>query len=208
MCRFSVNNLSEFVSHPYASHVLRTALQCLAGIRMSEDALRSRRYRTQQGTGGNRPQNKKLNALRSEIDPDEESVSVLENAAKRTCELMEEDAEALSSDAASGVVQVLMACLAKAAPKQFRKVAKILVSRLVGGDDDDGGVQAIMECEASARLIESVISHCGDFPKLLSNLSKQLFEGRLIKWSQHPVGNFTVQRLIDACSDKEKVSGH
>jgi hypothetical protein len=44
--KFCVNNFDEFCVDAYASHVLRTVIQCLAGFRIADETMtRSRRSR-------------------------------------------------------------------------------------------------------------------------------------------------------------------
>ncbi len=52
VCKFVVNNSLEFAQDRYASHVLRTAYQCLAGIRLRGEAVRSKRWRSSTEKGG------------------------------------------------------------------------------------------------------------------------------------------------------------
>ncbi len=80
VCRFSVNNMSEFCSDPYASHVLRSAFQCLSGKRLPGDALRSRRFQAQQ-------EGEKDKLMRRETEVGQEHREVLRNAAERVCEM-------------------------------------------------------------------------------------------------------------------------
>ena len=36
VCKFLCNNFDDFSSNTYASHLLRTAIQCVTGVRLEE----------------------------------------------------------------------------------------------------------------------------------------------------------------------------
>ena len=43
MARFTINNLDEFAFDRYASHIIRTCLQCAAGVRVAANVARSKK---------------------------------------------------------------------------------------------------------------------------------------------------------------------
>lgn len=43
VCKFVINNFGDFVFDPYASHILRTSFQCLGGVKVADELLRSKR---------------------------------------------------------------------------------------------------------------------------------------------------------------------
>ena len=43
MARFTINNLDEFAFDRYASHIIRTCLQCVAGVRVAANVARSKK---------------------------------------------------------------------------------------------------------------------------------------------------------------------
>ena len=43
VCKFMVNNFGDFVFDQYASHILRTSFQCLSGVKVADEILRSKR---------------------------------------------------------------------------------------------------------------------------------------------------------------------
>ena len=47
MTRFAINNICEFAFDTYASHILKTALQCVAGVKISEEIMKSKSSRLQ-----------------------------------------------------------------------------------------------------------------------------------------------------------------
>ena len=48
--KYCINNLAEFAQDSYASHVLRSIFQCLAGFQLSKDLLRSKKSQGQAQT--------------------------------------------------------------------------------------------------------------------------------------------------------------
>ncbi len=91
-CRFASNNALEFCEDAYASHVLRTAFQCLSGARLPEDALRSKRFLAQGQEhggglgGGPKKKGKDTEGRRFEAETSEGKVAALTNAADRIME--------------------------------------------------------------------------------------------------------------------------
>ena len=43
VARFTINNLDEFAFDRYASHIIRTCLQCAAGVRVAANVARSKK---------------------------------------------------------------------------------------------------------------------------------------------------------------------
>jgi len=58
----------------------------------------------------------------------------------------------------------------------------------------------MFDSECQARLIESLAS-CAT-GKSMEHLQKSLFSGRILTLSLHKVANFSIQRLINHCEDK------
>ncbi len=112
------------------------------------------------------------------------------------------------SSTSSGVVQVLLTCLSKAALKHFRKLSKAVLKNLLKNEDEaatEEELGELLQSEAAVRLVEAILINSGDSPKLFKEICQKLFDGRLLVWARHPKGNFAVQRLLDSCADKEKV---
>ncbi len=109
----------------------------------------------------------------------------------------------LHTSTTSGVVQVLLTCLAKVAPKTFRSLSRDVVQALT--EEEEDATEELLESEPAARIVEAILANAEKCPKLHRKLAKLLFDGRLLRWSKHPVGNFSVQRLLDSCGDKKEV---
>lgn len=45
ICRYAFNNVEDFISDIYASHILRSSLQCLSGVQVEVGTMKSRRSR-------------------------------------------------------------------------------------------------------------------------------------------------------------------
>ena len=123
--RFAVANFETFVYDPYASHILRTGLQCLAGRRLSEDILRSKRSRGQMASGD------KDDLDLKDFEPSEENLTSLSNMCAKVKEA-ESKPDLVRSDTSVGVLMALILVLKTAAPKEQKALVKDLVET-VGG---------------------------------------------------------------------------
>ena len=57
--------------------------------------------------------------------------------------------------------------------------------------------------QPALRLLETCMEHANHI--LWDNLWKTVFHSRVLKYSQHSLANFTIQRLIDCCHDQNQV---
>ena len=60
--------------------------------------------------------------------------------------------------------------------------------------------------QAVCRTLEVILSQAEVIPKLYRKLCKKLFSGKLVKLAQHELANYTVQKLLSTCPEKELVS--
>lgn len=76
------------------------------------------------------------------------------------------------------------------------------------GDTDADMVPEAFRYQAVCRTIEVILSQAEVLPKLYQKLWKKLFSGILVKLAQHELANYTVQKLLSTCPDKEQVRLH
>ncbi len=91
-----------------------------------------------------------------------------------------------------------MSCLAHADVKTFRKLSKDAIRCLRQEGE-------LLDSEPAIRVLETVLANADGSPKMHESLARSVFDGKLLAWARHPVGNFTIQRLLDSCGTKEMV---
>ena len=82
-------------------------------------------------------------------------------------------------------------------------------------DNDEGGenethkvkVSTIFREDAPCRILETILEVSAECaPKVFNKISEKLFEQRLVVLSRLPLANFSVQKLLNFCKNKEKVN--
>jgi len=188
--RFVINNLEDFSQDMYASHLLRTCTQCLAGERAPVQGKGAHG-----GGGGQRTE-----GYDSRVEwkfGDEEKVTfneVLDTLASRILAL---SADTLTSEMCVHVLQVFMEVVNTNNPKLVKSVVKHLFSTCLIVDSMDWDYVPIV------RLLESVVK-VGINSEKLSKKIFSLLDGKMIEIASHPVANFVIQKVFDNITDKEK----
>ena len=76
-------------------------------------------------------------------------------------------------------------------------------------EDDNAGkvkVSEIFREDAPCRILETIMEVTVDnAPKVFDKISEELFEHKLVVLSTLPLANFSVQKLLNFCKNKEKV---
>ena len=160
VCRFVVNNCEEFSSDVYASHLVRTCCQCMAGRRLLEAGPGAGKEagRTEGYSG--------LVVWRWEGGGAEQCGEVLHLLATRICSL---ESDSLYNEFTVRTVSQFLA-VAPAGPAQ--QVVVQLLDSVLGVD------QASMEDTATVRLAEAAVQAGMQEPQLAARLTSQLLDGR------------------------------
>ena len=67
-------------------------------------------------------------------------------------------------------------------------------------------VSTIFREDAPCRILETIMEVTVDnAPKLFDKICEELFEQKLVVLSTLPLANFSVQKLLNFCKNKEKV---
>jgi len=201
--KFTLNNLGDFYADTYASHIVRTVVQCMAGQRLPPDLLKSRRAQQQVMTN-----QKEAELNQYQLGEDGRMEEVLSDAAERLVDMGEEIG---GDELGSGVVQVFLV----ATNGKQKKITKLIVKFLLSGclkvneDCEEGGLREKNEWweqEPLVRLAETVVQVTRQLPKLGAKVYSRLLEGKLGKLAVHPSGNYVVQRWFDHCQDGEQLN--
>ena len=191
VCKFVSNNLEDFCQDPYASHILRTVVQCAVGQRYTEQH--------QKNKGG--PESKQtegydlLVVSKLKDDDNEQMDEVLDTL---TARLMALPKDILTTELCVRVIQVYLSLVSQKQPKTARGVVRYLLTACFADPDqvdwDDSSVVRLMEA-----LVVAGINHAKLAPKLM-----EVLEGKVGELARHSTANFVVQRLLDQLTDKDR----
>lgn len=106
----------------------------------------------------------------------------------------------ISEDAASGVIQALVLAMGKVLPKSCKKLCKHLLEAMKDQQD------RLTESESFCRTLEVMMALSADLPKIFKSIYETFYHEKLVTLAKHPIANFSVQKLITNCHDKEMVS--
>merc|ERR1719153_268675 len=191
VCKFVSNNLEDFCQDTYASHILRTVVQCAVGQRYTEQH--------QKNKGG--PESKQtegydlLVVSKLKDDENEQMDEVLDTL---TARLMALPKDILTTELCVRVIQVYLSLVSQKQPKTARGVVRYLLTACFAEPDqvdwEDSSVVRLMEA-----LVVAGINHAKLGPKLM-----EVLEGKVGELARHPTANFVVQRLLDQLTDKDR----
>ena len=191
VCKFVSNNLEDFCQDTYASHILRTVVQCAVGQRYTEQH--------QKNKGG--PESKQTEGYdlmvvsKLKDDVDEQMDEVLDTL---TARLMAMPKDILTTELCVRVIQVYLSLVSQKQPKTARGVVRYLLTACFADPDqvdwDDSSVVRLMEA-----LVVAGINHAKLGPKLM-----EVLEGKVGELARHSTANFVVQRLLDQLTDKDR----
>ena len=191
VCKFVSNNLEDFCQDTYASHILRTVVQCAVGQRYTEQH--------QKNKGG--PESKQtegydlLVVSKLKDDDNEQMDEVLDTL---TARLMAMPKDILTTELCVRVIQVYLSLVSQKQPKTARGVVRYLLTACFADPDqvdwDDSSVVRLMEA-----LVVAGINHAKLAPKLM-----EVLEGKVGELARHSTANFVVQRLLDQLTDKDR----
>lgn len=191
VCKFVSNNLEDFCQDTYASHILRTVVQCAVGKRFTEQQQKSRGSTESKQTEGY-----DLMVVARVGEGDQEQMDeVLDTL---TARLMALPKELLTTELCVRVIQVYLTLVSQKQPKTSRGVVRHLLTACFADPDqvdwDDSAVVRLMEA-----LVVAGINHAKLGPKVL-----EVLEGKVAELAKHPTANFVVQRLLEQVGDKER----
>jgi hypothetical protein len=126
----------------------------------------------------------------------------------------------------SGVLQCLLLVTSKVQPRECKSLSNFIFKKMhesfeqiyppppKNADNDKGDenetekvkVSTIFREDAPCRILETILEVSAECaPKVFNKISEKLFEQRLVVLSRLPLANFSVQKLLNFCKNKEKV---
>ncbi|XP_011504386.1 PREDICTED: nucleolar protein 9 [Ceratosolen solmsi marchali] len=184
LCKYSINNVEEFIWDMYANHVLRTAIECLGGlIDLSE----------------NNDKKKFCPNLHTRRKVIKEYTDLLIATCQRLYDLPQFP-EFNHDNLTSGLVQSTLYSLKGIDSDLNSCIIKKICNDCFTGNDENK-LSNIFLNECSMRLLEVCLSVSE--PKDYTIIYERFFENHLGELSLMKGANFSVQRLFEHCHTKE-----
>jgi hypothetical protein len=202
VCRFLTNNFVDFSTDTYASHLLRTCVQCAAGVRVvSADSRQSQPggFASLAAADKQTEGYAAMNHFNYTTDGDFEEI--LESFADKI--IAELDSGLACDELASSVVQIFLQVAAKGGHrKPVKAVLKHVLEKIFAAGDD-----TYLEEPGLVRLLETVVVTAPTYEKLSAKLYTRVFSDRLAAMAVHSSGNYLVQRLVESLTEGEQLEG-
>lgn len=186
--RYAFNNVEEFISDIYASHILRTSLECLSGVEL--DTLLMKSYRSRRHID---------HTASSDGIPKYESaefVTMLRDFGERFASWPQLHDMVRSQDS-SAVIQTVLFCLNKTAPDLCKKLLVFLVKDILSAIQPDD----MFSSSAVVHTLEACVVVSDD--EIFRQLYQTHFKGRLKALAENFDLKFSVVKLLEAVKDKE-----
>jgi hypothetical protein len=202
VCRFLTNNFVDFSTDTYASHLLRTCVQCVAGARVvATDSRQSQPggFASLAAADKQTEGYAAMNHFNYATDGDFEEI--LELFADKI--IAEFDSGLACDELASSVVQIFLQVVAKGGHrKPVKAVLKYLLDKIFAAGDE-----TYLEEPGLVRLLETVVVTAPTYEKLSGKLYTRVFDDRLATMAVHSSGNYLVQRLVESLREGEQLEG-
>ncbi|EZA57354.1 hypothetical protein DMN91_002656 [Ooceraea biroi] len=182
LSKYFLNNIEEFAFDIYANHVLRTVLQCLAGlIDISDDSSARKKFKFC-------PTNRRP------------VIQEYEDLLIQNCQRLQQWPQLCEfglKDITSGLVQ----CVLFSLKDVDADLTKNIIKKILLESQDNEKRLTIFNLESSARLLEACLMTSP--PKTYCKLYKTFFADNLEHLCQNQNSNYSVQRLLDSCASKD-----
>lgn len=183
LSKYFINNIEEFVYDTYANHLLRTVIECLGGLIDKPEA---------------NDKKKMIFDVRRPVIQEYKDLlsSTCNRLYKWPCFL-----EFGKDELTSGLLQSALYSLKDTFPTMMEEYVKRITNECFKLGEDQQ-LSNIFNTESSIRLLEACLS-VGN-PKSFNDIYEKYFSGNLKQLSLTQNTNFSVQRLFDHCTVKEK----
>ncbi|XP_005102065.1 nucleolar protein 9 [Aplysia californica] len=202
---FMESHLRDIMTHVYGSHVLRTLLEVLGGVVVTDDIVRSRVSRSQ---------SMKKVADRPEVDSgvlksfSEEQKSWFETLSQKLIKLCNYE-DHLSDNNYSPVLQTVLLILSKTSPSEYDKLVDTILEKTcmlanqedIPADDIVNRLPLLVQDNIGSFVVELIIS-LSSGPRF-EELYNLLFKGKLLFFAVHPFANYVLQKMLSTISEKK-----
>lgn len=183
LSKYFINNIEEFVYDTYANHLLRTVIECLGGLIDKPES--------------NDKKKVIFDVRRPVIQEYKDLLSATCNRLYKWPCFLEFGKDELTS----GLLQSALYSLKDTFPTMVEEYVKKITNECFKLGEY-GQLSNIFNTESSIRLLEACLS-VGN-PKSFNDIYERYFSGNLKQLSLTQNTNFSVQRLFDHCTVKEK----
>lgn len=184
LSRYLLNNMEEFVFDTYANHVLRTVIECLAGL--IEEPNDKTNKKSMPCIANRRP-----------VMQDYKDLLI------QSCDRLYKWPQFLEfgqNEITSGLVQCILYSLKDIDSDLTETIIKKIITECFKAEEDQK-LSNVFNTECSTRLLEACLT--ASTPKSYRNIYKTFFAGNLKYLCLAHSLNFSVQKLLDHASTKE-----
>lgn len=200
LCALAKDHLPEMISHAYASHVLSSVLQVLAGVYVGSHVSRSRysqgfhRSKILESSSGRGTMEKIMVSVPSLF------LEQLDSFAKRVCKLSNL-AELPTDQCGSPVLQVLLRVLVLRLPARGRKVLKKVVKTARTLDSTGEDLPSLFSDVVGSHTVGTLIELAS--PELHQRIYDTCLRHRVMKFALHPVANYPLQQFLASANSSQ-----
>ncbi|CAG5117648.1 unnamed protein product [Candidula unifasciata] len=202
LCTFTESHLRDIMTHTYASHILRSLLEALGGVKVREEVVRSRISRVHCKEKANNQMDLSCKSLSRDF---KQSFGALREKIVHLCNFEDH----LSDPSYCPVLQTLLLILHKTSPEEYRSLVKLILDKsCVSPNHEEADVNdvskrlpLIVQNEVGSYLIELIISLAA--ADELRELYEQIFKGKLIYFAVHPIANYVLQKFLSMVVDPD-----
>lgn len=186
LSKYYINNMEEFVFDTYANHILRTVIECLAGLIQDAD---------------NKDDKKSIPCLANRRPVVQEYRDLLIQGCDRL-QKWPQFLEFGQDEVTSGLIQCVLYSLKDVDSDLTSAIVKKITKKCFK-PGEDGKLSNIFNAECSIRLLEVCLMV--STPKSFKKLYKTFFAGNFKHLCLTQSTNFSIQKLLDYCTSKEEL---
>ena len=201
MCAALRDRVHDFIVQPYASHVLSSLVQVLAGVYFTDHASRSRSSKEfRKAKMAEDSTHRGVLRINKVMQTPSVFLKQLDSITKRVCKL-DNFGDLVTHQCACPVLQCMLRVLTQRIPDRANKLMKKIIKCSMVFQQQDEKV-SIGDSELPSVFIDSVGSHLMEcmievaVPDLRQHIFDSCFRGRLMTFALHPVANYPLQQLI------------
>ena len=208
MCAALRDRVHDFIVQPYASHVLSSLVQILAGVYLTDHASRSRSSKEfRKAKMAEDSTHRGVLRVERVVQIPGVFLKQLDGIAKHICKL-ENFSDLMTHQCACPVLQCMLRVLTQQIPDRAKKlIKKIIKCSMVFQERDEKA--SVDDFELPAVFVDSVGSHLMECvievatPELRQHILDSCFRGRVMTFALHPVANYPLQHLISSATPEQ-----
>merc|ERR1712071_384650 len=193
VCQFAFNNVEDFISDIYASHIIRTSLQCVSGVDVGVMLMKSNRSRRHLEGEAKEASMKTVGPKQSAIRA--EFLTILKDFAERFVAWPQLH-DLVHSDDSSAVIQTVLLSLHTTLPELSQKLLGVILNKIFPELQE-----TVFENSATVHLLEVGLTISDE--KLFGQLYERYFKNRVKSLAVANNTKYSVVKLLENVNDKE-----